>query len=258
MINGYQLDYVEIFAPMAKPLAYWHVHALGFTMSACSDGHTNRPGISSYLLTSGGIKLLLTSAYPTAQQGADSEIASFISRNYCGVRRFALQVTSVKDAFETSISGGGIPIKFPTRTEDEWGYVEEASIRLYDDREILFINRAGYRGCFRPGFRSCMTEGGAETEKSLIAFDHIAAEVRINESAYWTDYLSRTIGTMLTQSVRPGEDNKTGMILNISQSEDKKLTLVIAEPESCSGHSKVQKNIDLFGPGIHPPGVCNG
>jgi 4-hydroxyphenylpyruvate dioxygenase len=41
------------------------------------------------------------------------------------------------------------------------------------------------------------------------------------------------------------------MILNINQSLDKKLTLVMAEPDDYTRPSKVQQNIDRFGPGIH-------
>ena len=125
-----------------------------------------------------------------------------------------------------------------------------AAIKLYDDREIVFIDRNAYKGGFRPGYRSAGVER-REASELLLAIDHIAAEVRINESHYWTNYLTRAIGTSLVQNISSGEDNKTGMILNINQSFDRNLTLVIAEPESYKTSSKVQKNIDTFGPGIH-------
>ena len=32
-----EIDYVEIYTPMAKALAYWHVQALGFRTVALAD-----------------------------------------------------------------------------------------------------------------------------------------------------------------------------------------------------------------------------
>jgi 4-hydroxyphenylpyruvate dioxygenase len=250
IFDRYEIDYVEIIAPMVKPLVYWHVHALGFTLIACSDIESGRPCFSSYLLKSGKINLLLTSAYPMSKVVSDESVRSFIAHNYCGVKRIALKVDSVKDVFAESVSKGAFPVLFPTETEDTNGSIVQAAIRLYDDREIVFCNRSRYGGIFQPGYNACIqhTNGGQEY---LSFIDHIAAELRINECNYWSDYLTRAIGTEVVQSIRPGAENKTGMILNINQSFDRNLTLVMAEPDSYRNPSKVQKNIDAFGPGIH-------
>jgi 4-hydroxyphenylpyruvate dioxygenase len=250
ILNDYSLDYVEIITPMAKPLAYWHTHALGFGMTAYADADTGKPGSSSYLVSSGRIRLLLTSAYPMGKTAADEDVTAFIARNYCGIKRFALRVDSVQETFDKAIAGGAFPVKFPTVLEDNSGRIEEAAIRLYDDREILFINRDDYNGAFKPGYKPA-SPAKQKDAGLLLSVDHIAAEVRMNESHYWTDYLSRAIGTSLVQSIRSGEDNKTGMTLNINQSFDKELTLVIAEPETYKKASRIQRNVDTFGSGIH-------
>lgn len=244
--SEYVIDYVEIYTPMAKALSYWHTQALGFNLVAVSDKENS----SSYLLKSKEINLVLTSSFPTTNDSnTGSEVASFITRNYCGVKRFALKTESVKEAFEQCIAGGAIPVKFPTTIKDELGYIEEAAIKLYDQCEIVFINRAYYQGTFKPGYKVRNT--AAQKDSFLIEVDHIASELRINEINYWTNYLSNTIGTKLVQSISHSAENKTGMVLNINQSADRKLTLVMAEPESYTGKSKVQQNIDKFGPGIH-------
>lgn len=242
----YIIDYVEIYTPMAKSLAYWHSQALGFNLLAVADQENS----SSYVLRSNNVCLVLTSSFPTCSQSSlSNEITSFISQNYCGVKRFALSVTSVKEAFENAVSNGAIPSKFPTIMKDEDGYVEEAAIKLYDHNEITFINREFYKGEFKPGYKA--RKGKGKKTSLLHEIDHIASELRINEIHYWTNYLTRAIGTKHVQSITRSEENKTGMILNINQSADRKLTLVMAEPESYTGKSKVQQNIDKFGPGIH-------
>lgn len=244
----HEIDYVEIYSPMVKPLAYWHVHALGFSRSAILTSEGSRGNSMSCLLVSGKIKLVLTSTYTNRTAEATPEIQSFITANYCGVRRIALAVDDVKKAFEKAIASGGIPTKLPTKIEDEDGYIEEAAIRLYDYNEILFINRDNYRGVFRPGYR---IESGSNENESLIEIDHIASEVRINESEYWTNYVTKVLGTELVQNIGRSNENRTGMILRINQSGSKGLTLVMAEPDIYNASSKVQQNIDNFGPGIH-------
>lgn len=249
--SDYATDYVEIYTPMAKALAYWHTQALGFNLVAVADHDTGKSNTTSYVLKSNDIRLVLTSAYPTSNQSdMNNEINSFIARNYCGVKRFALKTASVKETFEKSIANGAIPLKFPTFDKDESGYIEEAAIKLYDNSEIVFINRDFYKGIFKPGYKAREPKNTL-TPSVLTGIDHIASEVRINEITYWTNYLSNTIGTSLVQSIKKSDENKTGMILNINQSPDKKLTLVMAEPDSYTGKSKVQQNIDKFGPGIH-------
>jgi 4-hydroxyphenylpyruvate dioxygenase len=248
--DTYDIDYIEIYTPMAKALAWWHTQALGFTLVAAADTDSGKPGVASYVLTSGAIRLVLTSAYPVMSAPRNTEVESFIAQNYCGVKRLAIAVSSVKEAFEQSVANGAVPVRFPVTIEDEAGSVEEAAIKLYDQNEIVFSNRNAYNGAFKPGYKARLT-GHNGTPALLESVDHIAAELRINEIQYWTNYVTNVLGCKHVQSISPGEENKTGMILNISQSFDKKLTLVMAEPESWQGRSKVQKNIDAFGPGIH-------
>jgi 4-hydroxyphenylpyruvate dioxygenase len=248
-LQEYVIDHIEIYTPMAKALAYWHTQALGFSLAAQADADTGKPGLSSYVITSRNIRLVLTAAYPTLQGNNHNEVTEFIARHYCGIKRVALHTDHVREVFENSIAKGAIPVKFPTVTEDDAGQVEEAAIRLYDHSEITFINRSAYKGCFKPGYRARELKNSPQPLFSAV--DHIASEVRINEINYWTRYLTGAIGTQLVQSIQKGEENKTGMVLNISQSPDKKLTLVMAEPETYLRKSKVQQNIDTFGPGIH-------
>lgn len=249
LIREYSIDHIQIYAPMAKLLAYWHKQALGFTTAAYAGAETGRPGISSYVVTSGDIRIEITSAYPTSEGPGDSEVARFIEKNYCGVRSIALRVDSVEKVFARCLAAGAVPMRFPAIQQDDDGIYEDASIKLYDDNEIILMNRERYSGVFKPGYRRQRPEGGAGG--SFTHVDHIASELRMNQIEYWTAYLTRTIGTRLVQNITGGGDNKAGMIMNINQSADKMLTLVMAEPESHGGGSKVQRNIDRFGPGIH-------
>lgn len=249
LIKDHTIDYIEIYTPMAKTLAYWHVQALGFVVTAFTGYETGNPGISSFVLESGDIRLVLTTAYPSLQSSGNNEVSAFIAQHYCGVKRVALKSRQVKTLFEKSVSSGAVPVRFPATVSDETGSIEEAAIRLYDNQEILLVDRSNYTGAFRPGYKA--VPATTVRQSQLEAIDHIAAEVRINEIDYWTKYLTAAIGTQLVQCIERSKENRTGMIMNINQSADKKLTLVMAEPESYKHPSKVQANVDAFGPGIH-------
>lgn len=243
------IDHIEIYTPMAKVIAYWHCNALGFTMEACMEGDGNSSGKTSYLLSSNNIRLVLTSSYPTSNQPVNNEVAAFLASSHYGVKRIALATDTLKATFEKAVSLGGIPIKAPVVTEDEFGAFEEASIKLYDQSEITFIDRKMYNGVFKPGFSRFKKTH--PQQNMLLNIDHIASEVRINEMKFWTNYLTRVLGTNLVQTIESSIENQSGLLLNINQSVNKELVFVIAEPESLYKSSKVQKNVELYGPGIH-------
>jgi 4-hydroxyphenylpyruvate dioxygenase len=245
-----RIDYIEMYVPVAKPVVYWHQKALGFTAVAYAGIETGKPGLASYLLRSGNISLVVTATYPLYSGNVMGEISSFVNANSCGVRRIAFHVPFVKAAFDAGVGNGGIPTKFPCKIEDEYGYVEEAAIKLYDNSEVLFINRDNYHGIFRPGFKKVAPQ--AEQVPALFSsVDHIASELRINEADRWTDYLSRTIGSRLIQKVERGEENTTGMIMNISMAGMEKSIFVMTESEAHDPSSRVQQSVEKFGPGVH-------
>jgi 4-hydroxyphenylpyruvate dioxygenase len=247
---NFEIDFIEIYSPMAKALAYWHNKALGFSILAVKNAETKSLGVSSYLLESRDARIVLTSSYPPYQD-SNHEISSFIAKNYCGVKRVVLKVDEVGEVFEHSVLNGAFPTKFPQRYEDEHGWIEEASIKLYDDSEITFLNRSHYLGVFKPGYKELGASGLQAGSQHITSVDHVASELRINETLFWSNYINRTLSTSLVQSIHKSEDNKTGMILKINRSGDKNLTFVFAEPDGYLGASKVQQNINLFGPGIH-------
>lgn len=250
IMEHYSIDYIEQYVPMAKPLAYWHEEALGFVINAYKGIENGYPGIASYALCSGNVRLVLTSAYPSSKQPQDADISRFINERYAGVKRVVLKTSSVREAFANALSKGGIPVQFPIIESDREGYIERAAVRLYDCNELVFLDRTQYAGAFLPGFKKM--DRGNRTEQPLFdEVDHIASQLRINESGYWTDYLEKVIGTRLVQRITPSADNTTGMALTISQSPEKALTLVMSEPDSTDGTSKIQENIDTYGSGIH-------
>ena len=109
-----------------------------------------------------------------------------------GVKRWSLSVENVKEAFDAALKNGGIPVRSPKKFENENGYIEEAAIKLYDDAEIVFINRDNYKGIFRPGFGKPIQKINIASEDSgLEEVDHVVGNVRVNEMNLWENYLKQ-------------------------------------------------------------------
>ena len=207
----YEIDYIEIYTPMAKLLAYWHQQVLGFTIEGIYNSSDIEDNKCSFVLRSGAIRLVLTSTFPSLKQSLEKnkEITQFISKNHCGVKRIALVTEDVNASFNWAIKNGGIALQSPCSKEATGGKILEASIKLYDDNEILFIDRKSYSGYFKPGYKK--TDIKSKPANPLFSeVDHIAAELQIDETHFWTDYLTKTIRTKFVQSIEKSSDNKTG------------------------------------------------
>ena len=187
-IKGY--DFIEFYVGSAKMWAYWLAKTMAFEIKGYSGPETGVKDKASYFLVKNKIKLVISSAL----KPSNYEVASFIEKHGDGVKRWSLAVENVKEAFELAVKNGGIPVRNLKRFEDENGYIEEAAIKLYDDAEIVFINRDNYKGIFRPGYGKPIQKINIKTKDSgLLEVDHIVGNVRINEMNLWENYLNKTL-----------------------------------------------------------------
>jgi 4-hydroxyphenylpyruvate dioxygenase len=187
-IIGY--DYVEFYVGSAKMWAYWHAKALGMEIAGYLGPETGVKDKVSYYLKKNKIKIVLTSYV----KPSNFEIYSFIQKHGDGVKRWSLQVKDVKTAYDSALKNGAVPTMTPKKYEDENGFLEEAAIKLYDDAEIVFINRENYKGIFKPGFGKPIQNIELKSEDSgLMEIDHIVGNVRINEMNLWENYLNKSL-----------------------------------------------------------------
>lgn len=183
-------DFIEFYVGSAKMWAYWHAKAMGMKITAYLGPETGNKEKVSYYLEKNDLRFVFTSAVkPTAY-----EISSFVEKHGDGVKRWSLKVKDVKDAYTKALLNGAIPIRNLKRFEDESGYLEEAAIKLYDDAEIVFINRDNYKGLFKPGFDKPIQKIEIRNEETgLMSVDHIVGNVRTNEMNLWANYINKSL-----------------------------------------------------------------
>jgi 4-hydroxyphenylpyruvate dioxygenase len=181
-------------------------------------------------------------------------VASFVERHGDGVKRWSLKVKDVKTAYDNALKNGAIPSKAPKKFEDENGFLEEAAIKLYDDAEIVFINRDNYKGIFKPGFgepRQKITLTSEET--GLNEVDHIVGNVRTNEMNLWENYLNKSLNfeTFLEFGAGDISTQYSALLSKVVRSKEAMIKNPINEPYEGLKKSQIEEYIDeYFGSGI--------
>jgi 4-hydroxyphenylpyruvate dioxygenase len=234
-IRGY--DFVEFYVGSAKATAFWYAQALGLRVAGFLGPETGVRDRASYLLARKDLKVVVTS--PLLPQAA--EAAEFVERHGDGVKRWSIAVDDVQEAFDFAVRRGAVAAWTPRRLEDASGAVVEAALRVYDDTEIVLVDRSGYRGLFRPGFRELerapQYRGG---DTHLVGVDHIVGNVRANEMDLWADYFNRALGFETTIDFRAGDigTRYSALLSKVVRSRSSAVKNPINEP--CEGLKKSQ------------------
>lgn len=249
-LENINYDFVEYYVGMAKMVVYWHVKALGFKVIAYSGPEHGNPESCSYLIVKNNIKLIITSA----SQPSSYRIVSYVDLHGNGIKRVGIHVDDVEEYFENCLSKGAIPIDFPKIVSDMKGTVTIASLKLFDDNELVLINSHNYEGEFMPGYINIEEEWNMITDDSeLIGIDHIACALRINEIGLWEKYLNNILQAKTIKKFderQIGDSNKIGMYLKVLQTNNKKLNKVLVEPDR-NKKTQIQSFIDQnYGSGI--------
>lgn len=251
IFNDMDYAYIEFYVGMAKVVTFWHIKALGFELKGYKGPETGDEDEVSYVLTKGKITLVITSA----AKPSTYEVLSFVDRHGNGVKRIAYRVANVREAFDTALSRGAIPMADPSRVEDESGYIEKASIRLLDRKEITFVDDQHFHGCFQPGYKEHAVRGfKPDFDNGFLYIDHIAYGLHTNEMNFWcNNYFQRIFGGSIVQDIGAGDviTEYSGLLLRLLSSDNEKLNNVFVEPQNFERPSQVQEYVDAYyGSGI--------
>lgn len=103
-IRGY--DFIEFYVGSAKMTAYWFAKALGLEITAYAGPETGVRDRISYFLTKNKLKFVITSAV----QPSTFDVAGFVQKHGDGVKRWAVEVDSVQEAFRYATQHGAVMV----------------------------------------------------------------------------------------------------------------------------------------------------
>ncbi|RME80689.1 MAG: 4-hydroxyphenylpyruvate dioxygenase [Planctomycetota bacterium] len=245
-----RFDYVEFYSGSAKMATYWHARALGLALKAYQGPETGCRDRVSYYLESKYLKVVVTGA--TCPE--NHEVAGFVYRHGDGVRRYALEVEDVEKAYQYAVSHRGIPSQKPRKIQDDYGYVTEAAIKIYDDCELVFINYDDYNGPFKPGYAKPIQNWELHCEDTgIFAIDHIVGNVRENEMNFWAEYFEEALDFETFIYFGPGDISTqySALLSKVVRSKDGIIKNPINEPYKGKRKSQIQEYIEEYrGTGI--------
>jgi 4-hydroxyphenylpyruvate dioxygenase len=247
-IRGY--DFIEFYVGSAKMTAFWFAKALGLEITAYAGPETGVRDRVSYFLTKNRIKFVITSAV----QPSTFDVAGFVQKHGDGVKRWAVEVDSVEQAFVYATQHGAVMVERPHKLEDHHGYVEEAAIRLYDDTELVYVNRDHYDQTLKPGFCKPIQDLRVEChDTGIVQIDHIVGNVRENEMNLWADYFNQTMAFETFVDFKAGDigTKYSALLSKVVRSHGNKIRNPINEPFTGLKRSQIEEYIEhYYGSGV--------
>lgn len=247
-IRGY--DVVEFYVGSAKMTAYWFSRAFGLDIVAYAGPESGVKDKTSYLLQKNKLKIVVTS--PTSPNAY--EVNSFTSQHGDGVKKITYEVTDVPHIFNHALSKGAVPASHPTEHQDEHGSVWDASVQLYDDTELVFVNYDKYKGLYRPGFMAPRSNSKPQREETnLLAVDHVVGNVRKHEMDTWAKFFVDVLDFETFIEFGPGDISTkySALLSKVVRSKDGLIKNPINEPYEGLKKSQIEEYLEQYhGSGI--------
>lgn len=241
-----KFDFVEFYVGSAKTTAYWFAKSLGFEIKGYKGPETGVRDTVSYYLSKNNIKFVITSFL----KPSNFEVMNFVNTHGDGVKRWAFEVDDVLRAYNYACENSAVPSSKPKRVEDENGSVEMASIKVYDDSEIVFINYDNYKGIFQPHYSKPIHKNdlSKKRETLLQEIDHIVGNTRVNEMDYWVNYFNKTMDFERYIYFGPGDISTqySSLLSSVVRSKDNVIKMPINEPYKGLRKSQIQEYIDEY------------
>jgi 4-hydroxyphenylpyruvate dioxygenase len=151
-------DHIEFYVSNAKQAAFFYSQAFGMEIVAYAGLETGMLDRTSYLLRSGDMRFLMTSALQST-----SPIAQWVARHGDGVRDIALTVNDADAAFRETTERGAEGVLEPTTIEDQHGHgaIKRSTIKTYGEVVHSFI-----------GARATMAPSSPASSNTIIKVGH--------------------------------------------------------------------------------------
>lgn len=244
-----RIDHMELWVGNARQAAYFYRFALGMDLVAYSGPETGVRERASYVLQRDKVRLVLSTPIRS-----DHPMAEHIQKHGDGVRAIALEVDDARQSFQITTERGAEPVHPPTEVEG----VITASIAMYGDTLITFVQRGSYAGAFLPGYESRDLKG---PDFGIAAIDHIVGNVELGKMNHWVDFFARVMG--FSQLIHFDDADisteYSALMSKVMQDGTGKIKFPINEPADGRRKSQIEEYLDFYdGPGVQHIALLTG
>ncbi len=242
------IDHIELWVGNAAQAAYFFCHAFGFTEVAYAGLETGVRDRTSHVLQQGRIRLVLTGSLRD-----DTDIAAHHRAHGDGVKRIALGVPSVQNAYREAIARGATGLLEPYELTDGGGTVRLAEVAAYGDTAHRFVERSDYAGTFLPGYVATTHDGDPCQPDLFAGIDHVVANVELGEMERWVRFYEDVFG--MTELIHFSDEaistEYSALMSKVVTSGDGRVKLPINEPAESLRKSQIDEFLEFYGgPGV--------
>ncbi len=241
-------DYLEFYVGNAEQAAHFYCSAFGFEQVAYAGPETGVRGRVSYVLVQNHLRFVLT-----ASLLPDDEIARHVALHGDGIKDVAILVEDCRAAFAIAVARGARIVCEPTEQTDERGTLIKATIATYGDTVHSFVQRAGYRGTFAPGYEASPKTYAAAQKPNLLFVDHCVGNVGWGEMDAWGDFYARVFGfsQLVSFDDKDISTEYTALKSKVMTDERHRVKFPINEPAEGKKKSQIEEYLDFY----HSAGV---
>jgi 4-hydroxyphenylpyruvate dioxygenase len=239
------LHHIEFWVGNAKQAAYYYRHVLGFSQTAYAGLETRERRETSYVLSQGKARFVLTSP-----QSSRHPAAEHIKKHGDGVRDIAFLAEDADWAFAEAVKRGAKPASEPRTLQDDQGSVRHAAIQAYGDTVHSFISPVDYKGPFLPGFEARAIPGQGI---GIALVDHIVANVELGRMEELADFYADVFGFHRYRTFDDKDiSTEYSALMSVVMSDDAHIMkFPINEPAHGKRKSQIEEYLDYYeGPGV--------
>ena len=242
-------DYLEFYVGNAKQAAYYFSNAWGFTPIAFAGLETGLRDRSSFVLEQGNVRLVVTSAL-----GPEGEIAEHVKVHGDGVKTIALRVEDAERAYREATKRAARGLVEPAAQRDDYGFAKTATIAIYGDTVLTFVERQDYKGAFLPGYRPIATNLPRHARTAgLAAIDHVVGNVELGKMNEWVAFYERVLGfkQLVHFDDHAISTEYSALMSKVMQNGSGRIKFPINEPAQGRRKSQIEEFLDFYrGPGV--------
>lgn len=241
-------DHLEWWVGNARAATAWLTSGFGFEVAAYRGPETGVHDRASYLLEQGDIRFVVTAGLTP-----DSEVTKHVATHGDGVRDLAWRVADPARAIEAAARRGATVVAEPETQEGDDGAVTAAAIATYGETRHVFVNRAGWKGTWGPGFSNeRLPRRPVGPAPGLAEIDHVVGNVEEGRLDEWVAWYSDVLGFEQMKHFDANQISTQYSALRSTVMYNRKgITLPINEPAPGLRKSQISEYLDWYGaPGV--------
>lgn len=246
-------DHIHWWVGNAKQSMYYWWKGFGFKPVAYSGLETGNRDYCSYVLESGKIRFVVSSAYHPS-----NAIAAHHLVHGDGVKYMAIQVADVETAFNETTKRGAQAAWAPREEKDDYGIVRTSAIRTYGEVVHIFVDRSDYNGPFMPGYQPL----DMPTESTgLAAIDHVVGNVELGKMNHWVKFYHDVMGfrQLLAFDDKDISTEYSALMSKVMENGNGRVKFPINEPADGKRKSQIEEYLDYYmSPGVQHAALITG